>query len=124
MNHFEQAPDIIPSTDDLDICKDIMNYHPDIFLKFDLPMEIDGFYFVDHNGYSIMIDKNLDISVGYKLEKAVVELNSKVYKIGSFFIKKRILIKNNKKYYFLYSKTTSKIFKFIDNNLYKFNNFY
>lgn len=123
MNHFEQVPEIIPVTDDLDLYKEILNYHSDIFLKIDLPKEIDGFYFVDNNGYSIMIDKNLDISIGYKLEKAVVELNSKIYKTGNFFVKKKILIKNNKKYYFLYSKTSSKILKFIDKNFYKFNNF-
>lgn len=91
----------------------LSNYNPLMLKDFKLPKEIDGFFFHDKEGYVFLFDKKnnqgayLDYtprSISFREDKLVHR-----QRIGNDFIffDKKVVIKDSKKFYFIYSKKQS-----------------
>lgn len=99
---------------DADLDLFLSNYNPLVLQNFQLPKDIDGFFFYDKEGFVFLFDKknNQGAYLSYTPRAISFREDKLVHRqrIGNsyLFYDKKIVIKDSKKFYFIYSKKASR----------------
>ena len=109
MNYFQDAPDWIPLELDQDLFRDIKKCHPYLATGRRTPEGMDGFFFVDSQGWLILVDLPTHmVKVVRREEMHVLNYNDKynffMHGEEKIYFKNQLLIKNNKKFYSIVPK--------------------
>lgn len=118
MNYFDSAPDWNPIEEDSYLYEDIKNYHYYLISNTYSPEGIDGFFFVDKNGFLIIVDlKSKLVKVSRKDDNNVLIFNKKynffIDNNERFFYQNQVMITSGKKFYLIVSERNSRILNFL-----------
>ena len=108
----------------IDIDSDLKNvlklHNENLNESLNLPANMDGFFFTDKDGFTVLFDvkNNCLAYLDDSIENCYFKLNYKIIRVGHgkkrLYCQNKILIKDAKKFYYVFSKKTSSLYYRLD----------